>query len=137
MGHRLSPSIVCGVLTLASGRPWKARGDVSCALQCPCRGCWGLGGAPSSSLWVSPRPVHRVLGDTEMGWLCIFTQQCFIDFLQQTGSESRVHAFPWEGRPFCPLEEGKNHMGVWQVLESPTGEHVWTPGGAVCPEVSA
>ena len=55
-----------------------------------------------------------------MGWLCIFAPHHFIDYLQQTGSESRVHAFPWEGRPFCPLGEGKNHMGVGQVLESPT-----------------
>ena len=46
-----------------------------------------------------------------MGWLCIFTPQYFIDILQQTGSEPRVHAFLWEGRPFCPLGEGKNHMG--------------------------
>ena len=46
-----------------------------------------------------------------MGWLCIFTPQYFIDILQQMGSELRVHAFPWEGRPFCPLGEDKNHMG--------------------------
>ena len=128
---------MCGVLTLASSRPWKARGDVSCALQCPCRDCWGLGGAPSSSLFVSPRPIHGFLGDTETGWLCIFTPQYFIDILHQMGSEPRVHAFPWEGRPFCPLGKGKNHMGAGQVLESPTGEHVCTLGGGVCPEVSA
>ena len=59
----------------------------------PAQASWGLGGAPSSSLGVSTRPVHRVLGDTETGWLCIFAPQHFIDFLQQTGSELWVHAF--------------------------------------------
>ena len=44
-----------------------------------------MGGAPSSSLVVSPSPVDSVLDDTETGWLCIFTPQHFIDFLQQTG----------------------------------------------------
>ena len=72
-----------------------------------------------------------------MGWLCIFAPQHFIDDLQQWGSEPRACAFPWGGRPFCPLGEGKNHMDAGQVLESLTGEHVWTPGGGVCPEVSA
>ena len=102
----------------------------------PAGASWGLGGAPSSSLGVSPCPVNSVLGDTEAGWLCIFTPQHFIDFLQQTGSELRVHAFPWGGRPFCPLGEGKNDMVGGRMLESPTWEHVWTLGGGVCPEVS-
>ena len=65
-----------------------------CAWQRPCRGWWGLGCAPSSSLGVSLSPVHSFLGDTEMGWLCIFQPQHFIYFLQQMGSELRVHAFP-------------------------------------------
>ena len=72
-----------------------------------------------------------------MGWLCIFAPQHFIDFLQQTVSELWVRAFTWGGRPFCPLGKGKNHMGAGQVLESPTREHVWTPDGGMCPEVSA
>ena len=72
-----------------------------------------------------------------MGWLCIFAPQHFLDLLQETGSEPRVRAFPWGGRPFCPLGEGKNHTGGGQVLESPTWEHVWTPGGGVCLEVLA
>ena len=46
-----------------------------------------------------------------MGWLCIFAPQHFLDLLQQTGSEPRVRTFPWAGRPFCPLGEGKNHTG--------------------------
>ena len=46
-----------------------------------------------------------------MGWLCIFAPHHFIDFLQQTGSEPWVCAFTWGGRPFCPLQEDKNHMG--------------------------
>lgn len=29
VGHSLSPSKVCWVLTPASGHPWKARGDIS------------------------------------------------------------------------------------------------------------
>ena len=110
-----------------------------CALRCPCRGCLGTGWCPLfhvGFLWVSPRPVHRVLGDTETVWLCIFTSQHFIDILQQTGSEWRVCAFPCGGN-VCPLGEGKNHMGGVRVLESPTWEHVWTLGGGVCPEVSA
>ena len=72
-----------------------------------------------------------------MGWLCIFAPQHFLDFLQQTGSEPRVRAFPWGRRPFCPLGEGKNHMGGVRVLESPNWKHVWTSGGGVCPEISA
>ena len=72
-----------------------------------------------------------------MGWLCIFAPQHFIDFLQQMASEPRVHAFPWGGRPFCPLGEGKNDMVGGRMLESPTWEHVWTPDGGVCPEFSA
>ena len=98
-----------------SGHSWKARGDVSCVcLVVPLhRLVGGLGGAPSSSLGVSTCPVHRVLGDTEMGWLCIFAPQHFIDILQQTGLEWRVCAFPCGGN-VCPLREGKNHMG-WGV----------------------
>ena len=102
----------------------------------PAGAVWGLGGAPSSSLWIYPRPVHRVLGDTETVRLSIFAPQHFIDILQQMGSEWRVCAFPCGGN-VCPLGEGKNHMGGVRVLESPTWEHVWTLGGGVCPEVSA
>ena len=76
----------------------------------PAGASWGLGGTPSSSLGVFPCPVKSVLGDTETGWLCIFAQH-FIDFLQQTGSELWVRAFPWGGRPLCPLRGGKNHTG--------------------------
>ena len=73
-----------------------------------------------------------------MGWLCIFAPQHFIDFLQQTGSEPWFCVFPWGGRPFCPLRGGQeSHRVGGQVLESPSWEHVWTPGGGVCPEVSA
>ena len=56
----------------------------------PAGAIWGLDGAPSSSLGVSSRPMHRVLGYTETGWLCIFAQH-FIDFLQQRGSEPNVY----------------------------------------------
>lgn len=83
---------------------------------------WGLGGARSSSLGVSPRPMQRVLGDTEMGWLCIFAPYHFIDFLQQSGPQLWVCAFPWGRRPFCPLSEGKNQTGwVGWCWSSPPG----------------
>ena len=58
---------------------------------------WGLGGAPSSSLGVSPCPKHIVLGDTEMGWLCIFTPQHFIEFLQQRAQSHEFVPSPGEG----------------------------------------
>ena len=34
------------------------------------------------------------------------------------------------------LEESASWCGG-QVLESTSWEHVWTPGGSVCPEISA
>ena len=72
-----------------------------------------------------------------MGSLCIFTPQHFIDFLQQTGSEPRVCAFPWGRRPFCPLGEGKNHMwGMGWCWSPPPGSMFGLRVGT-CPEVSA
>ena len=104
----------------------------------PCRGWLGPVWCPSSSLGVSPRPVHRVPGDTEMGWLCIFAPQHFLDLLRQTGSEPRVPTFPWGGSPFCPSGEGKNHTG-WGGggWSPPPGSMCGLLVGGVCPEVSA
>ena len=45
-------------------------------------------------------------------------------------------AFPWEGRPYCPLEEIQKHTGV-RVLESCTLEPLLTLGGGTFPEVGA
>ena len=70
------------VLTPASGRPWKARGDVSPVyLVAPLQGLFGAWMVPPPPLWVSLHAPCRVLGDTEMALLCIFAPQHFIDFL--------------------------------------------------------
>ena len=73
---------------------------------------WGLGGARSSFLGVSPRPMQRVLGDTEMGWLCIFAQH-FIDFLQQRGSEPNA-CLPLARETFLSFRGGQESHG-WGV----------------------
>ena len=121
---------------------WPAPGmhmgmSAGCAWQRHCRGCLGHGCTPSSSLGVSPRPLLRVLGYTEMGWLCIFAPQHFIDYLQQWGSEPRARAFPWGGRPFCPLGEGKNHMWGGDGCWSPPPGSMFGLRVGTCPEVSA
>ena len=46
-----------------------------------------------------------------MAWLCIFAPQHFIDFYSKQ-AQSLLRAFPWGGRPFYPLGEGKNPT-VW------------------------
>ena len=72
-----------------------------------------------------------------MAWLCIFTPQHFIDFLQQTGSEPIAH-LPLGRKTFLSLwGEQESHGVGGRVLESTSWEHVWTPGESVCPEISA
>ena len=72
-----------------------------------------------------------------MGWLCIFTPQHFIDILQQMGSELLARLLL--GREtFLSFRGGQESHGVGgRVLESTSWKHVWTPGGGVCPEISA
>ena len=72
-----------------------------------------------------------------MAWLCIFAPQNFIDFLQQTGSEPNV-SLPLGRETFLSFRgEQESHGVEGRVLESTLWEHVWTPGGGVCPEISA
>ena len=110
------------VLTLESGQAWNTHGNISSVcLMAPLQGLVrGLNDAPSSSLGVCPRCLHRDLGDTEVGWPCIFTQHFIELSVANRGSEPRVQAFLWGGRPSCPLGESRNHMEV-RVLESPPG----------------
>ena len=72
-----------------------------------------------------------------MAWLGIFAPQNFIDFLQQTGSEPNVR-LPLGRETFLSFRGGQESRSVGErVLEPTSFEHVWTPGGGVCPEISA
>ena len=93
-----------------------------CAWRPLCRDWSGAWIVPLPPFWgVCPLCLHRALGDAETGWLCIFTQQHFIELsTANRGSEPSVGAFPWGGRPYCPLGTVRNYTGVW-MLESPPG----------------
>ena len=115
-----------------------ARGDVSSVyLAAPLQGLFGAWMVPPPPLWVSLHAPRRILGDTEMAWLCIFAPQNFIDFLQQTGSEPNVR-LPLGRETFLSFRGGQESRSVGErVLEPTLWEHVWTPRGGVCPEISA
>ena len=71
-----------------------------------------------------------------MAWLCIFAPQHFIDFYSKQ-AQSLLRAFPWGGRPFCPLGEGKNHMWSGDGCWSPPPGSMFGLRVGTCLEVSA
>ena len=95
--------------------PLDARGDVSCVyLVAPLQGLFGAWMVSPPPLWVSLHAPCRVLGDTEMAWLCIFAPQNFIDFLQQTGSEPNV-SLPLGRETFLSFRGGQESHSVGGV----------------------
>ena len=106
-------------------------------LAAPQQGLFGAWMVPHPPLWVSLHTPCIEFWETQKRAGCAFSHNTLLTFYSK-GAQSLICAFPWGGRPFCPLGEGNNHRVLGgRVLESTSWEHVWTPGGGVCPEISA
>ena len=135
----MSPSIVCGVLILASVRPWKAHGDVSSVcLAVPLQGLFGAWVMPPRPLCGSLHTPCTEFWETQKRADCAFSHHNTLLTFYSKQAQSRGCA-PSPGEGDLSVLYGRKRI-TWvggQVLESPTSVHVWTPGGGVCPEVSA
>ena len=120
VGHSLSPSKVCQVLTLASGRPCKAHGEVGCVcMAAPLQGLVGPGWCP---LFLSggPSKPRAQFSERHRNGLAVHFPTTTLHLLSTAnGLRAEGACLPWGGRPFCPLGEGTYDMG-W-------GGGCWSP----------
>ena len=109
----MSPSIVCGVLILASVHPWKAHGDVSnVCLAVPLQGLFGAWVMPPPPLCGSLHTPCTEFWETQKRAGCAFLHHyTLLTFYSKRAQSRGLRAFTWGGRPFSPLREDKNHMG--------------------------
>ena len=77
-------------------------------LVAPLQGLFGAWMVPLPPLWVSLHAPCTEFWETQKRAGCAFSHNTLLTFYSK-GAQSLIRAFPWGGRPFCPLGEGKNH----------------------------
>ena len=122
MGHRMSPSIVCGVLILESVRPWKAHGDISSVcLVVPLQGLFGAQVMPPPPLCGSLHAPCTEFWETQKRAGCAFSHHnTLLIFYSKWAQSSGCVPSPGEGDHSVLYGRKRITWVGGRVLESPT-----------------
>ena len=107
-------------------------------LAAPLQGLVGAWVVPPPPLWGSLHALCTEFLETQKWAGCAFSHHnTFLTFYSKR-LRAESACLPLGRETFLSFRRGQESHGVgWRGLESPTWEHVWTPCGGVCPEVSA
>ena len=106
-------------------------------LAAPLQGLFGVWMVPPPPLWVSLHTPCTEFWETQKWPGCAFSHHNTLLTFHSKQAQSILRAFPWGGRPFCPLGEGKNHTRWGAGARVYIVEARVDSGGGVCYEISA